>query len=114
MNVHYLEIVTEDVDGICAMYEEMHGVSFGQKEAELGHARVAKLPNGNLVGVRAPLADHETPITRAYVAVDDIEVATKRAAERGAVVAYPPTKQGTWGTFAIVIHAGVQHGLWQL
>ena len=31
----------------------------------------------------------------------------------GAIVAYPPTRQGARGTFAIVLHAGVQHGLWQ-
>lgn len=113
MNIHYLEVVTDDVDGICAMYEEMYGVAFGQKEAELGQARAAKLPSGNVVGVRAPLADHETPIMRTYVAVDDIAAAVKKAKDRGAEVAYPPTKQGAWGTFAIVIHGGVQHGLWQ-
>lgn len=113
MNIHYLEIVTDDVDGTCTMYEVMYGVSFGEKESDLGHARAAKLPNGNLVGVRAPLADHETAIMRTYVAVDDIETATKKAADRGAAVAYPPTRQGDWGTFAIVIHAGLQHGLWQ-
>lgn len=113
MSIHYLEIVTEDVDGTCAMYEHMQGLSFGPKDADLGQARVATQADGSLIGIRAPLADHETPILRAYVKVDDIEAAVSKAAERGAVVAYPPTRQGERGVFAIVIEGGVQHGLWQ-
>ena len=50
---------------------------------------------------------------RAYLAVDDIARAVNAAEEAGAVTAYPPTRQGQRGTFAIVIHGGVQHGLWQ-
>lgn len=113
MQVHYLEIVTQDVDGVCSMYQEMTGAVFGEKEADLGYARAAKLPDGSYIGIRAPLADHESPIMRTYIAVEDIEAAVKKAAARGAEVAYPPTRQGSWGTFAIVIYAGVQHGLWQ-
>jgi predicted enzyme related to lactoylglutathione lyase len=50
---------------------------------------------------------------RTYLAVDDIEQAVKTAEASGAVVAYPPTRQGKRGTFAILFHDGVQHGLWQ-
>lgn len=113
MNVQYLEVVTEDVDGTCALYAAMHGVAFGAPEAAMGQARLAPLPDGRRVGVRAPLADHETPIVRTYVGVDDIEAATQAAVEAGGMVAYPPTAQGDFGTFAIVIQGGVQHGLWQ-
>jgi predicted enzyme related to lactoylglutathione lyase len=65
------------------------------------------------VGIREPLAAHEQPIIRTYLAVENIEQAVKDAEESGAVIAYPPTRQGQRGAFAIVIQGGVQHGLWQ-
>ncbi|MGH1345978.1 MAG: VOC family protein [Nannocystales bacterium] len=113
MTVGYLEIVTPDVDAACALYESVHGLSFGPREEALGHARAARKPDGTLVGIREPLAGHEGPIVRAYLTVDDIHKAVKAAEERGATIAYPPTKQGEYGTFAIVIRDDVQHGFWQ-
>lgn len=113
MGIHYLEIVTRDVDSACSLYEELHGLSFGPPDPDLGGARVAEWPDGSLVGIRAPLADHESPILRTYLAVDDIEQAAKAAEERGATLAYPPTRQGERGTFAIFFEGDVQHGLWQ-
>ena len=112
-SVHYLEIVTSDVDSTCALYESLYGVSFGPPDDDLGKARAARRADGSMIGVRAPLASHEAPITRAYLAVDDIRAAANAAAERGATVAYPPTQQGEHGWFAIVIQGDVQHGLWQ-
>ena len=38
MQVHYLEIVTPDVDATCAAYEKLHGVSFGDPDPVLGNA----------------------------------------------------------------------------
>ena len=111
--VHYLEVVTNELDATCALYEALWGVSFGERVAELGHARTAKRPDGTLVGIRKPMAEHEAPIVRSYLTVDDIAAAAKAAEERGAMIAYPPTEQGEYGTFAIVILDGVQHGLWQ-
>jgi predicted enzyme related to lactoylglutathione lyase len=113
MGVHYLEIVSNDMDGLCALYERVHGLSFGQPDPDLGHARVATRPDGTMVGIRKPLAAHETPIMRTYLAVEDIQRAAREAEAGGAIVAYPPTRQGQRGTFAIVLHGGVQHGLWQ-
>lgn len=103
MSVHYLEVVTNNVDATCALYEAWWGVSFSEPVAALGQARTATRANGTLVGIRKPLADHETPIVRSYVSVNDIEAATKAAEAQGAMVAYPPTEQGEYGTFAIVI-----------
>ena len=80
MTVHYLEIVSNDVDTLTGLYEHMHGLSFGPPDPDLGQARVA---------------------TRA------------EAEDSGATIAYPPTRQGQRGTFAIVIQGDVQHGLWQ-
>ncbi|MGB6847095.1 MAG: hydroxylase, partial [Thermoanaerobaculia bacterium] len=36
MKVQYLEIVTPDVDAVCATYANLHGVSFSEPEAGLG------------------------------------------------------------------------------
>ena len=113
MAVHYLEIVSNDVDALTGLYERMHGLAFGSPDPDLGEARVATRADGTLVGIRKPLAAHEQPIMRSYLAVEDIQRAVTKAEEHGATVAYPPTRQGQRGTFAIVIQGDVQHGLWQ-
>jgi predicted enzyme related to lactoylglutathione lyase len=113
MAVHYLEIVSNDIDALTALYQRMHGLSFGPPDPDLGQARVATRSDGTLVGIRRPLAAHEQPIVRTYLAVEDIDAAVKKAEEHGAMIAYPPTRQGKRGTFAIVISGDVQHGLWQ-
>ena len=113
MAVHYLEIVSDDVDALTALYQRTYGLTFGPPDPDLGQARVATRADGTLLGIRKPLAAHEQPIMRTYLAVDDIQQAVKNAEGAGAVVAYGPTQQGTRGTFAIVIQGGVQHGLWQ-
>ena len=113
MQVHYLEIVCADVAAECATLERLHGLTFGPAVADLGQARVAEVPDGSRIGVRAPLAAHEQPIVRAYLTVDDITRAVRDAEAAGAVIAYPPTRQGATGTWAIYILGGVQIGLWQ-
>jgi len=113
MRVHYLEIVCQDVAAQCAALERVHGVSFGPPVAELGQARVAEAPDGSLIGVRAPLAEHEQPIVRTYLEVEDIASAVEEAEAAGAMIAYPPTRQGDTGTWAIYILGDVQIGLWQ-
>jgi predicted enzyme related to lactoylglutathione lyase len=117
MSHYYLEIVSNDIDTdidtLAGLYERMHGLSFGPPDPDLGQARVATRTDGTLVGIRKPLAAHEDPIMRIYFAVEDIEEAVKRAEQCGATVAFPPTRQGDRGMFAIVIQGGVQHGLWQ-
>ena len=114
MQVHYVEIVTKEVDAVCAAYEAAHRMQFGKPDAGLGNARTAKLPGGGLIGVRAPMHEAEEPITRPYWLVDDIEVAVAAAVEAGGEVAHPPMEIPGHGTFAIYIHGGVHHGLWQL
>jgi len=113
MAVHYLEIVSSDVDSQIALYERVHGLSFGPPQPDLGQARVATGGDGTLVGIRRPLAAHEQPIMRTYLEVEDIQQAVKTAEGAGAMIAYPPTRQGSWGTFAILFQGEVQHGLWQ-
>src|ERR671917_880511 len=99
MAVHYLEIVSNDVDALTRLYQRIHGLSFGPPDPDLGQARVATGADGTLVGIRKPLAAHEQPIVRTYLAVDDIQQAVKKAEEHGAKDAYPPTRQGRRGTF---------------
>ncbi|MEM6331074.1 MAG: hydroxylase [Planctomycetota bacterium] len=113
MQVAYLEVVTGDVAGVCKAYEEVHGLAFGQPDAALGSARTAKLPGGGLLGVRAPLRDTETPIVRPYFLVEDIRAAVDAAAEAGAQIALPPMELPGYGTCAIFLLGGVEHGLWQ-
>lgn len=113
MQIHYLEIVTKDVDEVCATYSAAHGVQFGEPDAGLGHARTAALPGGGLVGVRAPLRDTEEPVVRPYWLVDDIEAAVAAVEEAGGQIAHPPLEIPGHGTFAIYFRGGVEHGLWQ-
>ena len=51
MQIHYLEIVTPDVDASVALYSKIHGISFGAADESLGGARTAKLANGGTLGI---------------------------------------------------------------
>jgi predicted enzyme related to lactoylglutathione lyase len=113
MRIHYVEIVCRDVAAQCAALERVHGLSFGTAVPDLGQARVAEAPDGSLIGVRAPLAEHEQPIVRTYLEVEDIAIAVEEAEAAGAVIAYPPTQQGDTGTWAIYVLGDIQLGLWQ-
>jgi hypothetical protein len=48
VRIHYLEIVTREVDAVCAAYAAANGVQFGPPEARLGNARTAALASGGL------------------------------------------------------------------
>lgn len=114
MKVHYLEIVTPDVDATCRLYERIHGVVFGESVASLGGARTAQVAAGGKIGVRAPMHGGEKPVTRAYVLVDDIQAAVGAAAEAGAMVIVPPMKIDGHGQCAIYMLGGIEAGLWQV
>ena len=114
MKIQYLEVVTKDVDGVCAAYAAALDVSFGEPEAGLGNARTAKLAEGGFIGVRAPMHETEEPVVRPYWLVDDVASALNAAVEAGAEVAHPPLEIPGHGTFAIYLQGGNHHGLWQL
>lgn len=114
MKVQYLEIVTPEVDPVCAAYAAALGVEFGEPLAELGGARTASCPGGGLVGVRPPLRETEDPVVRPYWLVEDIEAAVAAAAQSGGEIALPPMEIPGHGTCAIYLQGGIQHGLWQL
>ena len=113
MNIHYLEIVTPDVDATCTALAETHGVTFEGPVAELGNARTAALEGGGRMGVRAPMRPDEAPVVRPYVLVEDIAAATAAAEANGGTIALPPTELPGQGTIAIYLQGGIDHGLWQ-
>jgi predicted enzyme related to lactoylglutathione lyase len=114
MKIQYLEIVTTDVDAACALYSQMHGAAFGAADQNLGGARTARLASGGMLGIRAPLRPTEKPVVRPYLLVEDIKASVAAAAKAGARIAMEPTEIAGHGQFAIVIHGGVESGLWQL
>src|SRR5947209_2108823 len=59
MVIHYLEIVSNDVDALIGLYQRMHGLSFGTPDPDLGQARVATQPTERR-HPRTPAA-HEHP-----------------------------------------------------
>lgn len=114
MQIHYLEIVTPDVEATCAVLGKSLGSPFGEPVAELGNARTAELANGGIIGVRAPMHETEAPVVRPYWLVTDLAAALADAEAAGAQVAHPPMEIPGRGSFAIYIQGGIHHGLWQL
>ena len=114
MQIQYLEIVTKNVDAVCAAYASANGVRFGEPDAGLGNARTAALTGGGLVGVRAPLRETEEPVVRPYWLVKDIGAAVAAIAEAGGEIAVPPMEIPGHGIFAIYLQGGNDHGLWQI
>jgi predicted enzyme related to lactoylglutathione lyase len=113
MQLHYLEIVTPDVEAVCTLYEKTHGVSFSEAKPELGGARTVRLPDGLTLGVRAPMHDGERPVVRPYLLVDDIDAVVAEAEKAGAHIAVPPMKIPGHGICAIYFQGGIEVGLWQ-
>jgi uncharacterized protein len=114
MPVHYLEIVTPEVEAVCAQYSKVFGVTFGEPDPNLGGARTTKLAGGGTLGIRGPLRDDEAPVVRPYMLVEDIAAAVAAAAEAGAEVALPSMELPGHGTCAIVVQGGIDFGFWQL
>ncbi|MEM0963049.1 MAG: hydroxylase [Bacteroidota bacterium] len=114
MTIHYLEIVTPEVDAVCATYARAHDVTFGEGDPSLGGARTAELAGGGMIGVRPPLRANEEPVVRPYMQVADLRAAVGAASESGAEVAISSMELGERGTCAIVLHGGVEIGFWEV
>jgi predicted enzyme related to lactoylglutathione lyase len=114
MKVHYLEIVTPDVDRVCGSYRLSLGIEFGDPDPALGNARTALLPDDSWIGVRAPMHESEQPVIRPYWLVQDIEQAVHAVEENGGIIAHLPMEIPGKGKFAIFIQGNTQHGLWEL
>ena len=114
MKVQYLEIITHNVDATCESYSTLHNVIFSDCEPSLGGARTANLSNGGVIGIRAPLREDETPVTRPYFLVENIQEAVEKSAADGAEIAVLPMVLPGHGTCAIIIQGGIESGFWQL
>lgn len=114
MTIHYLEIVTPDVEAAVALHSRLHGVTFSTPNSDFGGARITELDGGGMLGIRAPLRDTEPPVVRPYYLVDDIEEAVASASDAGAEIAMNPTEMPGHGKFAIFIQGGIETGLWQV
>lgn len=113
VKVEYLEIVTPEVDALCQQYAAAHGVTFSEPNPGFGGARTAPLSDGGRIGIRGPLRPDETPVVRPYTLVTDIKAAVEAAVAAGGTVAMNPMEIPGEGTFAIVIHGGIECGFWQ-
>lgn len=113
MNIHYLEIVTPDVDATCDALASAHGTTFDEPIPELGNARLAPLAGGGAISVRAPMRATEAPVVRPYILVDNLAAAVEAARAAGAQIAIPAMEIPGRGTIAIYILGGIEHGLWQ-
>jgi len=114
MKIYYLEIVTLNVEEACRLHSIMYGVSFSDPDPNFGDARTANLDGGGMLGIRAPLREDEAPVVRPYMLVDDINAAISSASKGGADIAMMPTEIPGYGQFAILIHGGIQSGLWEV
>ncbi len=113
MQIHYLEIVTRDVEAVCASYTATCQAKFGEPVPEYGNARTAQLANGGTIAVRAPMRDDETPVVRPYLLVDDIQSAVESATSAGGEIAVPPMEIPGRGMIAIYFLGGNEHAVWQ-
>lgn len=66
MIIHYLEIVSLDVDAACNAHEIAHSVSFRLPDDLPGGAKTCVLSDDSIVGVRGQLRDTDEPVVRPY------------------------------------------------
>jgi predicted enzyme related to lactoylglutathione lyase len=112
--IHYLEIVTPDVEAARQLYSTAFGWTFRTSVSELGNASVATIPGGSLVGIRAPLHAGEVPVVRTYIRVPDPNAAEKEANRIGATILLESMDLAGWGKISTYEFGGIQHGLWQV
>jgi len=113
MQIGYLEIVTPEVEQVCKMIAGSTGVTFGEPNPLLGNAYTANMPDGSLLGVRAPMHDAEEAVTRTYFKTDRIDAATQAAIDAGAELAHPVHELPGICKFSIVFQGDNQFGFWQ-
>jgi hypothetical protein len=113
-SLHYLEIVTTDVKSICDLYINSFGWNLQPESPELGNARVAKLKNGSLCGIRDSMSPDEKPMIRIYLRVNDIEASVEKVTQQGAKILLERMEIPGHGIIAIYEIGGIEKGLWQI
>lgn len=114
MNIHYLEIVSADVDREIALFKATQGLSFGDPVDALGGARTAAAPGGGMIGIRAPMHDAERTVARPYFLTETLDDQVAALSELGAEIAIPRMEIEGHGIIAIYIVDGIEYGLWQV
>lgn len=112
--IHYMEIVTPEVEATRLLYATAFGWDFEPSVADLGNAAVATIPGGSLCGIRAPMHAEELPVVRNYIRVANLDAATQTAKRLGAAILLEGMDLAGWGRITIYELGGIQHGLWQL
>lgn len=114
MNIHYLEIVSADMDREIELLEATLELNFGDPVEALGRARVAAAPGGGTIGVRAPMHDAEATVARPYFLTDALDEKVAALSSLGAQIALPRMEIEGHGVIAIYIVNGIEYGLWQV
>lgn len=114
MNIHYLEVVSADMDREIALFEAAHSVSFGDPVEALGGARTAMAPGGGIIGIRAPMHDAERTVARPYFLTETLDDQIAALSKLGAEIAIPRMEIEGHGVIAIYIVDGIEYGLWQV
>jgi uncharacterized protein len=112
--IHYVEIVTPDIETTRDHYARAHGWEFEEMVPELGNAFVAQLPSGVLCGIRAPMHEQELPTLRTYIRVADLSASVATAQAQGATVLLPDMEIRGRGRIAIFLIGGIEQGIWQV
>ena len=113
VDLHFLEIVTPEMDATIELLSELHGVTFSDPQLHFGNSRLATLKGGGRVSVRKPMHDAEQPAVRPYVLVDDVEAAFEAATKAGGQAMVPPMEIPGEGRFALFLLGGIEHGVWE-
>lgn len=111
--IHYIEIVTPEVEKTCSLQSDAAGIEFSAPVAELGGARTAQIPGGIIMGVRAPMHETEPPAVRVYVKVKDLAKAVEEVKSAGGNVLLDGMEIPGMGKIAIYEFGGNHHGFWQ-
>lgn len=114
MDIHYLEVVSNDVDREISILAAAQGLTFGDPVMELGGARVADVPSGGMIGVRGPMHGGEKPVARPYFLTDALSDRVQALRELGAEIALESMEIPGRGTIAIYFVDGIEYGLWQV
>ena len=117
MKVHYLEVVTTDVEAAVSLYSKIHNIPENafKTSPELGNARTVELDDSSTLGIRQPMHDAEKSVVRPYTLVDDINDAIEKIKDiEGVVIAVPPMPIEGRGQCAIYIQDGIEFGLWDM
>jgi uncharacterized protein len=99
----------------CVPLMPQHSMSsISEPDARLGGARIAPVDGGGLVVIRAPLRDGEDSVVRPYWLATNINAALAAVVQAGGEIALPPMEIPGYGTCAIYLQGGNDHGLWQV